>query len=362
MNQVFNPAMLKLARESRGLSQNELCLILEVGQGTISKYENAISTPNAELLEKISKSLKYPDTFFCQTSPVYPANLVYYRKRLDISKDILLKAEARMNIARMTLEKMLESVDIPATDIPNWDIESNGSPEQAGQWLRSKWRVPKGKISSPIKLLENHGVIIIPFDFETLKISGLSMFTTNNHPVIFVNRHMPSDRQLLTVYHEFGHIIHHLRSKPSFDRDVEKEAFAFASEFLVPAEEFESSFHHLDINTLSSLKLYWNLSMGALIMKASKCNRITANQEKYLWAQMSRLGYRLKEPSELDPIIEPPSLVQEIVKALLGYYNYTLDQLANVFCINQDDLSSNLGIERPETRVVKLKIAEVKSV
>lgn len=361
-NQAFNPAMLKLARESRALSQNEFCTILEVGQGTISKYENGISIPSLELLEKIGKALKYPNTFFFQTSPVYPANLVYYRKRLDISKDILSKAEARMNIARITIEKMLESVDVPALDIPNWDIESNGSPEQAAQWLRAKWRIPKGKISNPIKLLEDHGVIIILFDFESTKISGLSMFTTNNHPVIFVNKAMPPDRQLLTVYHEFGHIIHHLRSKPSFDRDVEDEAFSFASEFLVPSQEFETSFQYLDLNTLSSLKLYWNLSMGSLIMKAAKCNRITPNQEKYLWAQMSRLGYRMKEPSQLDPIIEAPSLVQEIIKALLEYYEYNLDQLAAVFFINQEDFSSNLGIERAQTRVVKLKIADVKPV
>lgn len=353
----FNPDMLRLARESRSLSQIELCDKLYVAQGTISKLENGLAPPSSGMLEDISRVLGYPVKFFKQNYNIHPFSLAYYRRRLEMPKLKLASAEARMNITRMLVEKLLDGVDIPDAQTYNWDIGEYGPPEVAAKHIRSLWNVPKGKINNPIKLLEDRGYIIIPFNFDTNKIDGLSMITNNLHPLIFVNREIPLDRQLLTIYHEFGHIVLHLKNKVNLDRDVETEAFDFASEFLVPTNEYKISFTQLDLNTLATLKLYWNISMAALLKKAGRVKLISPNQEKYLWSQLSKLGYRKREPETLDVDIPGPSLLHEIVAVYSKENKYTIALLAQALSVSVEDLKEYLAIkdQEPQPRVVKLR-------
>lgn len=48
---------LKSLRKAKGLSQEELAIKLSVVRQTVSKWENGISVPDAEMLIKISEAL-----------------------------------------------------------------------------------------------------------------------------------------------------------------------------------------------------------------------------------------------------------------------------------------------------------------
>ena len=59
----FNPHMLGLARDARGLTQPELAALIGIGQGTLSKYETGVNTPPEEFVSAAARVLTYPPHF-----------------------------------------------------------------------------------------------------------------------------------------------------------------------------------------------------------------------------------------------------------------------------------------------------------
>ncbi len=95
--------------------------------------------------------------------------------------------------------------------------------------------------------------------------------------------------------------------------NMEKEADIFAAEFLMPEVEIKPDLVSLTLHKLASLKRKWLVSMGALLYRAKDLfGADFINQYDYLVKQMSRLGYRLREPSELDVPFEEPALLNKL--------------------------------------------------
>jgi transcriptional regulator with XRE-family HTH domain len=62
----FNPTMVTLAREARGITQQELAERLNTQKAFISKIEHGDLGVSETLLESISKATSYPINFFYQ--------------------------------------------------------------------------------------------------------------------------------------------------------------------------------------------------------------------------------------------------------------------------------------------------------
>ena len=290
---------ITLAREARGLTQKELSQRLDIVQGTLSKIEQGLQNASDDFLRKLSDILSFPINFFSIDNKIHSPDVIYFRKRLVLPKKVTMKVEAKMNIIRIVVERLLKNVDLVEPEIPNWDVSENGSPTKAAQFVRSKWKIPKGRIDNLTSILEQKGIIIIPLDFESSKIDGISMLTEKAYPIIFLNNVMPNDRQRLSLAHELGHLILHFGKIVAQDRDLEKEAFEFASEFLVPGQEFKNISSPIDLRFLANQKLYWKVSMASLLYRVSDLGLATPNQLRYLWSQISALGYKTVEPSVL---------------------------------------------------------------
>lgn len=307
---TINPKMITIARESRGLSQTELSDLLGVSVSNVSRYEDS-TIINDTALENIATALNYPIGFFSQDFLIQPPN-IHYRKRLTLSPKIIRKADALMNIYRSNIEKMLNTIDMDAANIPVIDSYSYGSPRKIAAYIRSYWRVERGPIKDLVSLVEKNGIMVIMFDFETEKIDGRSMMTESGQPVIFLNKHLPGDRVRLTLAHELGHIIMHLRTVPTFERDEEAEAFEFASEFLMPEAEMRLAVtSRLTLEKLADLKRIWKTSMRAILYWSEKLKLVTPNQSRYLHSQFSSLGYNKNEPIVIQ--IDTPTLVARMV-------------------------------------------------
>ncbi|WP_143307242.1 ImmA/IrrE family metallo-endopeptidase [Chitinophaga vietnamensis] len=270
-----------------------------------------------------------------------------------MTKKNLSVSEAKRNIIRIGIEKLLNSIDLPETNLFHWDVSQHGSPQDAAHLLRERWRLPKGKVDNLTKVIEDNGIIIVPFDFGGDKIDGISQYTEKNHPLIFVNNKLSPDRYRLTIAHELGHLILHFRNPIAEDRDVEAEAFMFASELLVPADDFRKSFEYLDFKVLTNLKLYWKVSMAALVMKAKHIGSITENQAKYLSAQPSALGYKLQEPPELSPLREYPMLIKEILQVYREQLGYTAEEMGSLLHLHYTDFQNYFNLDTGRLRVVR---------
>lgn len=88
-------------------------------------------------------------------------------------------------------------------------------------------------------------------DLGNQRVDGLSQWTAD-HPVIVVNSANPTDRIRWTLAHEIGHLV--LHREDSTD-DMEKEADAFAAEFLMPEILIRSELANLTLGKAVDLNV-----------------------------------------------------------------------------------------------------------
>jgi Zn-dependent peptidase ImmA (M78 family)/DNA-binding XRE family transcriptional regulator len=322
---TINTEILKLAREARYITQEDLAVRVHIEQGTLSKIEKGILPVDEQILQHIAATLDFPVSFFYQDRKVIPVE-GHYRRKISTSVKKMKQYLAQMTIAEWHFMTLLDEIDLPEMKLPKWDITEEGSPALCARFLREYWRIPKGRITTLIKTIEDKGIVVIALDLGEL--DGFSTWFAGNIPVIFVNKALPPDRYRLTIAHELGHLIMHFGNKVAPDRDIEAEAYAFAIELLVPENNIRPYFSRVTIEKLADLKAYWYVSMAALIKYANTLGMLTGNQYRYLWMQMGSLGYRKKEPVTIPG--EAPGIVNEIIGGFLTDLGYTQEELAAI--------------------------------
>ncbi|OPY82519.1 MAG: Helix-turn-helix domain protein [Syntrophorhabdus sp. PtaU1.Bin153] len=335
---TFNPDMLVVARKSRGMTQGELAGALSITSPYLSKIEAGMKPFPETKLDALCDILRYQKDFFFRAERFLgmgPA-FVYHRMRQSVSSKLLEKVEAQVNVYRMHVEKLLRSVEIAECKIPSYDLDElgkNGTPENIARTIRASWYLPSGPIRDLVKIVESVGGIVIPYDFGTMQIDGVSQRVPPLPPLFFINSNIPADRWRFSLAHELGHIILHDTPR----HDMETEAHRFAAELLMPAKEIAPSLRSLTLNKLLDLKLYWKCSMQAIVKKAKDIGAIPERTAYYLFAQLSKAGYRINEPGEFPR--EQPTLLTKIVEVYLDKLGYTSIDLCNLLAIYPNDFN-----------------------
>jgi Zn-dependent peptidase ImmA (M78 family) len=90
-----------------------------------------------------------------------------------------------------------------------------------------------------------------------------------------------------------------MHDDPRRPDEAEREADAFASEFLMPAAEIRPQLNRLDLARAALLKRYWKVAMSAIIRRARDLGRIDDRRYQSLNVQISQRWWRKIEPVEL---------------------------------------------------------------
>jgi Zn-dependent peptidase ImmA (M78 family)/DNA-binding XRE family transcriptional regulator len=352
LSKVVNPNMVILARESRGLSQKMLADELGVTQGRVSKIEMGLLPVPNELLEELSHVLDYPMHFFLQEGSIIGVGIaeVFHRKRKDVPKKVLDKIYAQMEIRFKHVDALLRATDFDCT-VPRISVdEYSVQVEDIARLVRATWHLPRGPIQDLTQVVEDAGVLIVEFDFETPRVDAISRWMPACPPVFFVNKGCPKDRYRYSLAHELGHMVmHHLPHS-----NIEEQADRFAAEFLLPERDIYADLRDLSLARLAVLKQYWKVSMAAILMRARTLDVISESRYRYLWTQMANAGYKTREPAELDVIGEQPSLLNEIIETYLKELGYTTEDLARILPLNDRELWSQYlqGQGQPLFRII----------
>ena len=331
---LFNPEMLGLARESRELTQKALADLSGVDQGNISKYERGILDISDPAGEKLARALHYPVHFFHQVDEVrgIGSGCFYHRKRQTMPVTELRVIQAKANILRMQAAKLLQRVEIEHDNrIARLDINDGETAEGIARLVRATWELPLGPIKNLVGAFERAGGIVYRCSFGTKKLDAISQWCRNMPPLIFVNSEVPGDRLRWSMAHELGHVImHRIPSENS-----EREADQFASEFLLPAREIIADLNYFNLQRAATLKVYWRVSMAALIMRAHSLEKITDSQKTSLFKQLSAANYRTKEPDTVP--IEKPTLLTDIIDTYINKMDYSVGDLAHLLALEEDE-------------------------
>lgn len=112
----------------------------------------------------------------------------------------------------------------------------------------------------------------------------------------------------------------------------------FAAEFLMPERDIKHELTDLTLDRLVGLKLRWKVSMQALLKRAQDLGVIAIRKARYLWMQMGRAGYRLREPAESYVAPERPSVLRQIFDVYQGPLGYSAEDLADLVALQPDEL------------------------
>lgn len=329
---MVNMSRLELARKRRGLTKKDLAHSLDVTDRTVSNWYSQLDI-DMKHLEKISEVLKFPKEFFLETTDLSLPNTetVSFRALSKISsrkRDIALSQTVIAEIINQWLDSKF---DLPMPVIPDLHELRNNSTIGSGTELdeehsdlcltyaqtcaevvRKAWGLGEKPISNMISLLESKGIRTFSLSDEAQKVDACCQWI-NDRPFIFLNIAKSSERCRFDAAHELGHLVMH-RHGIIEGRQMEQEANAFASAFLMPKKSIRADpISTPNLKTIIAKKKYWKVSAAALTYRYRQLNLITDWNAISIYKQLSELG-RTIEP---EPIAHERSLLLFKVMNLL---------------------------------------------
>lgn len=333
----FNPTMVTLAREARGITQQELAERLNTQKAFISKIEHGDLGVSETLLESISRATSYPINFFYQPGTILPMNLSY-RKRKKVPAKVITPIEAKINIVRNNIQFLTRSLNKQSPLIPTYKVTEENPPQLIAKQIRQSLNLQKAVIENLVKVLEAQGIIISCFDFGSERVDSRSILTDDQFPIIFLNKSHLGDRLRFSLAFELGHLVMHTYSQVPPEREINHEANLFAAELLMPSEAIIQDFKDgVTLPLLAQLKRKWKVSMISLLYRADDLGLLTPNQKRYLIQQFNQAKIRRREPVELDVAKEQPQLIHQMVVELCNRQNMTFPEAMQLLALEIDD-------------------------
>lgn len=327
--------MIRLARVSRAKFQEEVAESIGIKQPTYSKIEKGYVHVSPAQLDALVRTLEYPSSFFQQTDRIWGIASPHHRKRQSLTAQELQVLEARLNVIRLNLRRLLESVTVrPHFQFPSISPDDLAGPVAVAQEIRRLWQVPTGPIANVVRMIEDAGGLVMEIPFGTDRCDALSVWGPGEPPVVLLNGGYPSDRKRHTLAHELGHLVMHARDISS---EPEEEADEFAAELLMPAVEIRSELRGLRLTQLPDLKRRWGVSMRSLVYRAQKLGEITRDQGRYLYLRLNKEYGTKREP--IDVPAERPVLIKDLIQAHFNDLGYSIGEVAAL-----------VGLQEPEFR------------
>jgi len=339
----FVPRRLLEAREARGISGGTLAQLAGLSPAAISKYENGRLIPGADTLQQIADILKFPVAFFTLSYPLQPGdeNPVFWRRLSSSTKGSRVRCLHRLTWLQSITAYVREFLDLPDMALPRLDLRgvhplelTNAHIERLATEARAAFGLGNGPIPDMVLLLENHGVIVSRFQFEADDLDAFSHWGRDGQPYIALGADKRSlARQHANAAHELAHLLlHNTLAVTEFQqtanhRILELQARRFASAFCLPDQSFTSELWAPTFTTFESLKPRWRVSIGMMIGRCAELGILSEEQERNMWIQYARRGYKKREPLDDQMPEVTPRLLRRSIEMIVDEGTRTRDDV-----------------------------------
>lgn len=354
----FVGSRLLEAREVRGLTQLALSEILGVSAQAISQYEKGQASPQPQVMEKLPAILGVQPSFFVTSRPEPGDTTLFFRSMARATATVRTRAKHKYHWLTDLVDYLGAYVELPAVQMPECHFSADPlaiedeAVEQAATDLRRQWGLGDGAISNMTHLLENQGFIVsrIPLGAKTLDAFSNWREVEQRPYIVLGTEKDTAVRARLNAGHELAHMVLHrniegnvMRNTQAF-KAMEAQAFRFAGAFLLPAETFRASFQIRSIAGLTSLKYDWNVSIGAMIMRARHLGLLSEAEEKRLWRNYARRGYRKREPLDDEITPEQPAVLEQALQLLVDERVQSRDQIRAAIPLAPSEIEALAGL------------------
>jgi Zn-dependent peptidase ImmA (M78 family) len=309
-------------------------------------------------MRRIYEVLDLPMQYFLRPVVGGVPDVVFYRSLSSATKAARTRAEQRYEWLREIVQYAETFVELPPTNLPRLDIPHNPAElsdydiERLAGDLRSYWGLGDGPISNVAWLLEKHGFVVARYEFFEERLDAFSeRRQTDGRPYIILNSDKRSAaRSRFDAAHEVGHMILHPHvNQRTMNRAedfglIEDQAHRFSAAFLVPESTFRREVYTVSLDLFRSLKMKWRTSIAMMIMRARHLGMVSKEDERRLWLNYGRRGWRTHEP--LDDCLEPeqPVLVQRSIELILKNKIATPHAITLATGLNNRDIAHLTGV------------------
>lgn len=370
----FVPRRLIQARERIGLPVSALARLLGVSRQTIDNYEKGKSNPSPQMVVSLAEALNEDVRFF------YAPTLVSYEHEEVFFRDAARNRQADQKAAGRELEGVIEYsfvltkfVNFPDVRLPQLDFPSDPREirpariEEAAEALREYWNLGLEPIRNLTRAAERNGVLVQSFILDNDDLDALSTWSDElDRPVVLLNELKQNcARSRFDLAHELGHVLMHravapaLRSEAAVHKVLERQAHAFASALLLPRTTWASEIHDVTLMGLLQLKQRWQVSVAAQLNRAKALGLVSSERHVSLYKQLSKRGWRKKEPLDETLELEKPVLIRKATEMIAKNSPSGLYSVWSKIPKRVDLIASHAGVSReffdPMESVLSLK-------
>jgi len=247
-------AVLKWAREFRGLSLNDAAERLGLPAAKLEALEAGTKKPSLTLFERFGSAYRLPlSTLFRKTPPEEPKKPVDFRTvggiKPQSSFDYAV-AESQIRKFQRVLGLLLsEDEDFPVGELRHYDF--NGNPFNQGDLERKAigvsaavqldWQANEG-FARWRAIIEHTGVAVYLQKFSLDAGRAFSLWEQGEPPAIIINKADRSPNALTySLIHEYAHLLIRRPGLSDLNPTNPVEAFCnrFAAAFLMPVEAMQ---------------------------------------------------------------------------------------------------------------------------
>ncbi len=291
-------------------------------------YENnKLKNPEISTILKMSNVLEFPKRFFIERDQMdFRVGSTYFRALLTTSKKYRNQQILKVDFIAKIFKYLNEYIEFPTTDLPEITYDT---PQEAAMALRQLWGLGNKPIENIVYLIEQHGILVSEFESDTDDIDAFSQLINidgvEKYLVGYSKNKSTASRIHFDIAHELGHMLLHEWSedietltKDEF-KEKENEANIFASEFLLPKDEFIKDIGGYADNLAFyiELKKKWKVSISAMIRRSYALGLISNTTYQQLMRNMQKKGIKKHEPLDDELITAKPSLLRTAVEMLL---------------------------------------------
>ncbi|QYX79019.1 ImmA/IrrE family metallo-endopeptidase [Streptomyces akebiae] len=282
----FDPTRLTQARRLAEMTKKDVAQALGVTPAAVGQYETGVSRPRPDLIPRLAEVLGVPATFFLVGRPAnrLDSSMAHFRSLRSTPKSQRERALAFAEQVWELTYALERRIQLPLVNLPGFaggevhpGAELPTDPAAAARELRRRWGMGDGPVTHLVRRMESHGIVVVMPPASDPSAATVDAFSTRAaRPLVVLTANRADDvyRHRFTAAHELGHLV--LHGDATGDSRQEKEADAFAAEFLTPQGSILPLLpKRMDLARLAELRQVWGVSIHSLVYRCRELGLIS---------------------------------------------------------------------------------------
>ncbi len=288
-----NKEILVWARQSMGLTVDDVAKKLDKEKDVILSWESGLSTPTYPQLEKLAYQLyKRPvAVFFFPSVPKESSPKTDFRTLPGTITDTLspdiIKLYRKAKVYQINLKQLYEEKSPDSILTKHFTVDENTDITLLCREIRNyleisihdqfSWKSYDIAFKNWRNALESKGIFVFKDAFQNNNYSGFCVYD-EEYPVIYINNSMAVSRQIFTLFHELCHLLFHAGGIDFINSDLivytdkkyqnyEVKCNEFAGEFLIPNDVFKQEYLSVDDSNIEKLAKKYLVSKEVVLRK-----------------------------------------------------------------------------------------------